>query len=133
MAEWYENPYAWLGAAAGAAIAIPAGIALAPPVIAGLGVIGGAVALTALGAGVIGITSAIGKLIGDNLENSDSKKINVTSDDGLNTKISAILNSGTETQRKIKEIQYAVAKAESKDTRDFFINLYKSLDINFEI
>ncbi len=113
MVEWYKNPYVWLGATAGVAIAIPAGIALAPPVIAGLGVIGGAVALTALGAGVIGITSAIGKHIGDSF-----------GDDDLNTKISEILNSDTETQSKIQEIQYAVAIDKSKDTRDFFINLY---------
>ena len=71
-AEWYKNPYAWLGAAAGAAIAIPAGIALAPPVMAGLGVIGGAAALTALGAGVIATTFAIGKHIDEAKEANNS-------------------------------------------------------------
>ena len=72
MVEWNSNASALLGAAAGAAIAIPAAVAVAPLAMGSLGVFGGAVALTALGAGVIGITSVIGNHIGEVIEAHNS-------------------------------------------------------------
>ena len=72
MADWNDNTFMWIGGIGTAAVAVPVAIALAPPVIAGLGVIGGAVALTALGAGVISTTMAIGKHIDEAIEANNS-------------------------------------------------------------
>ena len=107
MTEWFNNSNVWFGGVVGAAIAIPAGIALAPPVIAGLGVIGGAAALTALGAGVIAITSVIGKHIDEAIEAHNSHET-----------IKKILDSteaGYTDDKKIEDIKrIAKAKTDNK-------------------
>jgi hypothetical protein len=108
----------WIGGLGATAVVVPVAISIAPPAIAGLGAFGASIAITALGVGVIGLATYVGKEIDDFREVGDS-----------HIKIKKILDGGESDVKKIESIK----RIATVKTENMFSKLFKKDGTSEEI